>query len=238
MYKNKTILAIVPARGGSKGIPKKNLKKVNGIPLVCLAGLCAKKIQQIDRVIISTDSEEIRSVSRQYGLDSPFKRPKNISRDYTKDIDVLIHSLAKVEKIDNKKYDIVVLLQPTSPLRTPKQVYDSIKYLINKNYDSVWSVSETSDKFHPFKQLKINKQNSLEYFFYEGNKMLPRQQLNPTYHVNGIAYVLTRECIFNQKTRLGLKTGAFLIKEKYVNIDTIEDLQQVQKLFEKVHKNN
>ncbi len=233
MYKNKSILAIIPARGGSKGIPKKNLQKINGIPLVCLAGLCAKQISQIDRVIISTDCNEISSVSREYGLDIPFKRPKKISNNSTKDIDVLIHGLVKTEKIDKKKYDVVVFLQPTSPLRTPNQVLNCIKLLIKNNYDSVWSVSETPGKFHPFKQLKINKHDTLKYYLSEGNKMLPRQQLKQSYHVNGIAYVLTRECILDQKTRLGNKTGAFLIREKYVNIDTNYDLIEVRNFIEK-----
>ncbi len=238
MYKNKKILAIIPARGGSKGIPKKNLQKIKGIPLVCLAGLCAKSINQIDRVVISTDCDEISSVSKKYGLDVPFKRPKSISNNSSKDIDVLIHGLVETEKIDKIKYDIIVFLQPTSPLRTPKQVFNCVKLLIEKNYDTVWSVSKTPDKFHPFKQLKINEKKSLNYYLSEGNKMLPRQLLKPSYHVNGIAYILTRDCIIKQKSRLGHKTGAYLIKEKYANIDTNEDLIEIRKYLSKVRKKN
>ncbi len=229
MYKNKNILAIIPARGGSKGIPKKNLKKINGIPLVCLAGICAQKIKQIDRIIISTDCEEIAQVSKKYGFEIPFKRPKSISRDSSKDIDVIMHGLIKIEKIDNIKYDVIVFLQPTSPLRTPAQVFNCIKFLINESYDSVWTVSKTENKNHPFKQLRINDNKCLEYYLPEGNQILPRQDLPSSFHVNGIAYVLTRETVLEKKSRLGEKNGAYIIKNKYANIDTPEDLKQVRK---------
>ena len=102
--------------------------------------------------------------------------------------------------------------------------------LIDKKYDSVWTVSKTSDKFHPHKQLKLDKKGNLKYFFNEGNKMLPRQYLEPIYHVNGIAYALTRQCIIEQKSRLGRKNGAFITTEEYINIDEMSDIEKLKSL--------
>lgn len=231
MYQGKKILAVVPARGGSKGVPKKNLLPVNGSPIVCIAGSCAKKVKEIDCVVVSTDSDEIAAAAEAFDIEAPFRRPESISGDLTGDLEVLEHALKEMEKLKSTVFDVVVMLQPTAPLRTSSQVAKTIRKLINERLDAVWTVSPTETKYHPHKQLKISDGN-LDYCMPEGRKMLPRQSLEQVYHVNGVAYALTRSCIIDQKTRLGKSTGALIIKDMGVSIDTLEDFRLVEEILE------
>ncbi len=224
MIQDKTILAVVPARGGSKGVKLKNIQPINGIPLVALTGNIIRKIPQIDRAIVSTDHEEIAEVARQAGLDCPFKRPTYLSGDRVSDWDVVQHALLQCEKLDNTQYDIIVMLQPTSPFRTISHILTAINKLIDGQYDSVWTVSETDSKGHPLKQLVINN-NKLDYYDDKGKEIIARQDLTPVYHRNGVAYAMTRECIVEQKTIYGKKASALVIEEYMVNIDTEFDLK-------------
>ena len=148
MYKNKTILAIVPARGNSKGIKNKNLKKINGLSLVEHAGNILNKISWIDYSIISSDSSKIIKVAKKSNLKCFFKRPKDLSGDRISDYAVIKHAVHAFEKKQKIKIDIILLIQPTSPLREVKHIKDVIKKIIDKKLDSVWSVSKVDLKFH------------------------------------------------------------------------------------------
>ena len=120
------------------------------------------------------------------------------------------------------------MLQPTSPIRKRKQIIEILDFIIENNYDSVWTVSVTDLKFHPIKQLKIEK-GLLKYVMQEGYSLPTRQSLYNTYHVNGLVYAFSRDCIIKQKSRIGKKTAPFIIKEKVINIDTLEDFKEAEK---------
>ncbi len=224
MIENKKILAICPARGGSKGIPLKNLIPFLGIPLVARVGNLVSEISMIDRAIVSTDHPEIAEVARQSGLDAPFFRPEALSGDQISDAQVLIHALKEMERLDKVQYDIVIMLQPTSPLRRKEQVVQAIEMLIQGHWDAVWTVSETDSKHHPLKQLKVEA-DQLSYYDPDGHQIIARQQLTPLYHRNGVAYVITRNCLLDHKNITGKRTGALILPEYYVSIDTMWDLQ-------------
>lgn len=234
MINGLSVLVVVPARGGSKGIPLKNLRKVNGIPLVASVGNIIKSIPEIDRSIVSTDHEEIASVAEDAGIAAPFRRPKELSGDRISDIEVLTHALLEMELIDSVTYDIIVMLQPTSPLRKAKHVLDTIKMLVDGAWDAVWTVSETDSKSHPLKQLIVDK-NSLNYYDISGGEIIARQQLKPVYHRNGIAYAITRECLLNKKSIKGDRTGALVIKGDHISIDTERDLDLVEFILSSKH---
>lgn len=227
MFDNKTILAVIPARGGSKGIPRKNLRKLGGIPLVAIAGTLALQLPEIDRCIVSTDSNEIASVAAEFGIDSPFLRPEAISGDRVSDWAVLNHALQETEKKYGEYYDVIVMLQPTSPLRRAADVSGTIRMLIEGNYDSVWTVSQTDLKSHPLKQLVIHD-GLMEYWDPRGAGIIARQQLGSVYHRNGVAYAITRECLLEQKTLKGLRTGANVLSSNQISIDTEEDLTNAE----------
>ena len=233
MIDNKKILVIVPARGGSKGIKLKNIQKVGGVPLVARVGKLVKELNWIDRAVISTDHQTIAKIAKVSGLDVPFMRPEKISGDIISDWDVLNHALLEVEKFDNIIYDIIVMLQPTCPLRKPEHVTETVIKLIKGKYDAVWTVSETDSKAHPLKQLIIEN-DILKYYDPAGNNIIARQQLKPVYYRNGAAYAISRDCLVNKKSIKGERSSAIIIKDLLVNIDTQLDLDIANFIIKKL----
>jgi CMP-N,N'-diacetyllegionaminic acid synthase len=227
MRDGRRILAVVPARGGSKGVELKNLRPVCGRPLVAMVGDLVTSIGWFDRAVVSTDHDGIAEVAESSGLEAPFRRPESLSGDRIGDIDVLAHALSATEAADGTQYDIVVMLQPTSPLRTGVQVTATVDRLIKDDLDAAWTVSPTDLKYHPKKQLRIDD-DGLHYWDAQGSDIIARQQLSPVYHRNGAAYALTRECLLEQRNLMGHKSGAVIIDEPMISIDTLEDFDRVE----------
>jgi CMP-N,N'-diacetyllegionaminic acid synthase len=223
LVEDKSVLVVVPARGGSKGIKLKNLRKIGGISLVARVGMVVQELDMVDYAVVSTDHSEIAKVAKESGLEVPFFRPENLSGDRIGDVGVLTHALVECEKLNNQKYDIIVMLQPTSPLRTSEHVKNAIKALIVNKADAVWSVSETDSKGHPLKQL-VFENNEIDYYDPKGANIIARQQLVPTYHKNGIVYVMTRECLLDKKSIKGDRCIPLIIEEYVSNIDTELDI--------------
>lgn len=228
MLLEKRTLIVVPARGGSKGIPLKNLRQVAGRSLVAHAGELIRSLDWVDRAVISTDHERIMQAGVDVGLDAPFSRPPELSGDRIGDIEVLTHALKATEADDGRRYDIVVMLQPTSPLRRADQVTGCVRKLVEEGLDAVWTVSPTNLKYHPLKQLVIEGDGRMSLFDPRGAAIIARQQLAPVYHRNGAAYALTRECLLEQGTLLGENSGALVTETPMVSIDTEEDIARVE----------
>ncbi|MEI7597806.1 MAG: acylneuraminate cytidylyltransferase family protein [Aestuariivirga sp.] len=224
MFEGRRVLVVVPARGGSKGVKLKNLREVGGVPLVALAGHVAKALPWVDRAIVSTDHEGIAKVAEEAGLACPFLRPEDISGAIISDWQVLIHALTEMERIDAVTYDVVIMLQPTSPGRTPEHVTATMEHLVKGGFDAVWTLSETDSKAHPLKQLNVSPEGGLSYYDPAGAKIIARQQLTPVHHRNGIAYAITRQCLVDQKSIMGAKPGAVVVEGNLPNIDTELDL--------------
>jgi CMP-N-acetylneuraminic acid synthetase len=229
-YKGYNVLAVIPARGGSKGIPRKNLCKAGGISLVARAVKFTKALMWIDRVVLSTDDREIAEEGRKYGAEVPFLRPLELAGDTSKSVDVWRHALIEAEKYYNTTFDISILLEPTSPFREPRHVEEVVKKLVDGDYNSVLTVSETDSKSHPLKQMVI-KDNHVGYYDDAGKDIIARQQLTPVYHRNGVAYAVTRKCLVEQKTIIGSNASAVIIDEPLVNIDTEQDLKKAHFLL-------
>jgi len=224
MLKGKRLLAVVPARGGSKGIPLKNIVPLLGVPLVARVAKLVQKLGYFDRAIISTDHSEIAKVAREAGLDVPFYRPPELSGDLIGDVEVLTHALNEMERLDRVRYDVVVMLQPTSPLRKPTHVTAAITKLIDGGWGAVWTVSRTDSKNHPLKQLTFDN-DILDLYDPRGASIIARQQLSSVYHRNGAAYALTRECLLDQRTIMAKKWSAVIIEDPMISIDTMLDLE-------------
>ena len=205
----------------------KNLRTIRGRPLVALAGDIARNVPEIDRRVVSTDHPEIARVAQSAGLDAPFMRPADISGDRIGDWDVLVNALQETERADATTYDIVVMLQPTSPLRTAADVSGAIRMLVDGKYDSVWSVSATDSKAHPLKQLVV-RDGAMDYWDARGAQVIARQQLEPVFHRNGVAYAITRSCLLEQKTIKGARTGAYVVPGEHVSIDTEWDIALIE----------
>ncbi len=230
MIANQRILAVVPARGGSKGVPLKNIRPVCGLPLIAHAGQTIRAVPEIDRAVVSTDHEEIARVAREAGLAAPFFRPEELSGDRIGDLEVLEHALLASEAHYGVTFDIVTMLQPTSPLRRPEHVAACLQKLVDENLDAVWTVSPIDIKYHPLKQLVL-QDGLLSLFDERGRSIIARQQLTPTYARNGAAYALTRACLLEQRIVLGARCGAVVIEEPMVSIDTLADFETVERIL-------
>jgi len=232
MIKGKKTLVVVPARGGSKGIKLKNLQPLRGIPLVSIVGRVVKRLPWVDRAVVSTDHDDIAAAAEAEGLSAPFRRPEELSGDRIADWDVLHHALLACEELDGCRYDVVVMLQPTSPFRRPEHVTSTVERLLDGGFDAVWTVSETDSKAHPLKQLVI-KDDLLDYYDPAGAAIIARQQLKPVYHRNGVAYAMTRQCLEEQQTIKGKRTSYLIIDDPQVNIDTMDDFLYAEFLLDR-----
>jgi len=224
------ILVVVPARGGSKGVALKNLHPLAGKPLLWHTAELVRQLPWLDRAVVSTDHLLIRQTALDAGLDAPFMRPPELSGDRIGDIDVLAHALEATEADDGKRYDVVIMLQPTSPLRRAAEVTAALDKLLDERLDSVWTVSPTDLKAHPLKQLSIGPDGKLDFFDPRGADIVARQQLEPVYHRNGVAYVLRRS-LLEQGHLLGARAGALVIEDPQISIDTLEDISRVEGLL-------
>ncbi len=212
MYRTKKILAVITARGGSKSIPKKNIKKLAGKPLIAWTIEAAKKSRLLTRIIVSTDDEEIARVARRFGADVPFMRPTEFAQDTSTSMEVVQHALLWLKENAKEKYDYLMILQPTSPFRTAEDIDECIKLAVEKNADSVMSMKELDD-FAPKKIKKIKNGKILPYFENEGKESSRRQDLEKMYKRNCAIYLThTRHILCGDL--FGKKSHAYIMPEE------------------------
>ncbi len=222
MIKNKNILCLIPARSKSKGLPNKNIKKLNSIPLVGISIQTALKSKYIDDVILSTDCEKIAKIGTKYGAHVPFLRPKKLARDSSKSEDVILHALNFLEK----EYDYFVLLEPTSPFTTSNDVDEAIVELNkkSKNFDSIISVSQVVES-HPDFCYKLNKKKAITPYTLTDKKSQPRRQdISKLFFCDGSLYISSTSSFKKNKTFFHKKTLAKIMpKWKSIEIDDYID---------------
>lgn len=230
---NFNCLAVVPARGGSKGIPLKNLSKIGARTLIHIVGDLIGQLDWIDQAIISSDHPEMIKEGRQNGLDVIFERPRELSNDSASGIEVCRHAWREAERHFSQEFDLVILLEPTCPFRTPEQVERIARKLLFGNYDQVIGISQTDSKSHPFKQFFHDDLG--RFFFYEdrGKDITARQQLKPTFHRNGVAYAFSRDALKGTDDQLWMNWTGVIIDDLVVNIDTYFDLELARFLWSK-----
>lgn len=217
MYKNKKILAIIPARGGSKGIPQKNLQDLGGIPLIAWTIKEALKSESIDRLILSTDNQKIAETAKSFGCEVPFMRPVELATDESSTLDVIEHAILQLEE----QFDFLLLLQPTSPFRRVEHIEGIIEFAFKMNAKQAVSVSLV--KKHPALMYQIVANSELEPIFSQENKLTRRQDLSPVHEIDGAVYFSEISAFLNFKSFKGPGAKAFLMKN-YVNIDIDEPL--------------
>jgi len=217
MY-NKKILAIIPARGGSKEVPKKNIRLLAGKPLIAHSIEQAKKSKYISRVIVSTEDEKIFKIAREWSAEV-IKRPQELAKDDAPTIDVIIHVLDSLRKEEKYIPDVVVLLQPTSPLRTSKDIDDAIELFLNcQNCLSLVSVTEFDHP--PFWAMKIENKFLVSMFGGEYFRMR-RQELPKAYRPNGAIFIAPPKVLYEYRTFYTPKTLAYIMPpERSIDIDT------------------
>ena len=224
MFRNYKILCTICARGGSKGIPGKNKKIISGKALIAYTIEVAKECNYIDDYIISTDDEDIIKIANTYNIPAPFKRPEYLCKSNVSRIDAVIHAVKWVEKKWKKKYDIVVDLSATSPLRTVKDIKSAIELLINEKADNVFSVSPAYR--NPYYNMvedvngKIRKVKELNY------KVSKRQDAPVVYDMNDSINVWWKDILFKDRSNLNDNTKIYVMpRDRGIDIDDYFDLE-------------
>lgn len=226
------IVGLVPARGGSKGIHNKNITDLGGKPLIYYTLHEASKVSSIQRLFISTDSEIIRSICTELGFTIPFLRDKDLARDETKTVDVVLNVLDLLEKRFGEIYDYVCLLQPTSPFRIAEDIQRCVDIVLESGCDSVVSLAEV-DEPHPFKMKVINN-GIVEPFISGSDSSVPRQSLPPVYALNGAIYFCKTELLYNTHNFFSKNTVAYVMpSERSININNQMDLELAKVLLQK-----
>ena len=242
MIDKKNILAIIPARSGSVGIKNKNLAKIGKTNLLAQAIKICKQVKKIDKIIVSTDSKKISDEAKKNNIEVPFLRSRKNSTSKAKILDTIKETIIKTEKYYNNKYEIIMIIEPTSPLicvfgfeptkkkKKKSDLIDSMKKFMKLNLDSLWTISKVNLDYHPFKQLDL-KNNYIKFFFPESNKVTRRQQLKRSFIRNGACYIFKRDLIIKRNKIINQKTGYLLLKGEYVSIDDKNDLDNARIFF-------
>ena len=221
------LIALIPARSGSKGIKNKNIKLFCGKPLIQWSIEAALKTPLIDRVIVSTDSQDYASLSVKLGAEVPFIRPAKYALDDSPSIDTILHALDHIPEATN-----ILLLQPTSPLRDHKDIESIYAFWKSKPNQSIVSISKS--KMHPSWMYELNKDLTINSFSKE-IKAFRRQDLPDSYLINGAMYLASREFLLKEKSFISPDTLGFIMpKEKSIDIDDEKDWIYAETLMNQI----
>jgi CMP-N,N'-diacetyllegionaminic acid synthase len=223
------VLGLIPARGGSKSIPKKNVVPILGKPLIVYTIEAAQASQRLSRTVVSTDDVEIAAIAKEWGAEVPFLRPPELARDDTPALPVIQHAVRYLETVEGWRADMIAYLQPTSPLRRDVHIDAAIDLLISKAADSVVSVVPVPHQFNPVSIMCL-EEDHLVPFLSEAAPLLRRQDKPEVYARNGPAVlVCTYETVMRQNRLYGKRTLPLLMEhEESVDVDTAFDLALVE----------
>ncbi len=233
--KNQNVVAIIPARGGSKSIPRKNIRFLGGIPLLAYSIAAAKKSKFVDRIIVSTDDEVIADLAKEWGAEVPFLRPKELSEDTTTDFPVIEHAVRWLEINEDYRAEIVVQLRPTSPLRPPGLVDEAVLTLLTRpDADSVRAVTPSGE--NPYKMWRLENDETLQPLLnskhHEAYNM-PRQVLPPTLWQTGHVEVIRFQTIVKKQSLTGDIILPCVVPHEYaVDLDNLQQWAYAEYLIE------
>ncbi|HBT50413.1 MAG TPA: acylneuraminate cytidylyltransferase family protein [Caldanaerobacter subterraneus] len=235
MYRGKTILALIPARGGSKGVPRKNIRLLLDKPLIAYTIETALEVDFLDKIIVSTEDLEIAKISMEYGAEVPFLRPYELATDEAKSIDVVLHAMDWMEKHD-ETFDLILLLQPTSPFRNSEDIKTAFDIFFKKNAKAVVSVCEAEHS--PLWMNTLNDDLNMKDFIRKDILNKNRQELVKYYRINGAIYIAEWNYLKQNRTFFGNETYAYIMpKERSIDIDTEMDFKFAEFLI-KLQKAN
>lgn len=239
MYKGLRVLSITPARGGSKGVKGKNIRKVGALSLTGRVAELVSGLDWIDYGVLSTDDPTIRDEGVNHGLECPEFRPAELSGDAVAAIDVWHYEWLQAEKRNNVQYDICIYVEPTCPLRRAEHIEKTVAALVENDWDTAWTVSAIDLRHHPYKKLKITDDGVLERYDPRGDKIIARQQLETLFETNGVCYAATRRAIVEDKSLSGERCGAVDLEDDgpFVSIDSERDIEMCEFFLQHAIKN-
>lgn len=230
MYKDKKILAVIPARGGSKGVPRKNIIEVGGHPLIKYTIDCGKNSKYLDRTVISTEDLLIKRVAEENGGDVPFLRPKELAEDTSKTIDCIVHAVNTLKSM-GEEYDYVIILQNTVPLRKSWHVDEAIEMIVDSSERSLVSISEVDE--HPILMRTLNEDKTVKNLLHM-NSTMRRQDFPKFYKVDGAIAIQKIDAEFNLETSINDGKLGYVMERKYsTDIDNYLDIKIIEYYLEK-----
>ena len=225
------ILGFIPARGGSKGVFRKNIKLLDKKPLIQYSIDIGRASKEVDRLIVSTEDEQIAQISKSLGAEVPFLRPQSLATDSSPTIDSLVYT---VQKLKESGYlcDAILLLQPTSPFRSVQDIDTAVAIFKERNCDSLVSVTPVPDEYNPHWVFEETSDGFLEIATGENEIITRRQDLPKAYIRNGAIYITKSEVLLKKKSIYGKSIAFYVMNDKkQVNIDTIEDWKRAEKII-------
>jgi CMP-N,N'-diacetyllegionaminic acid synthase len=225
------ILGLIPARGGSKGVPRKNIKLLGGKPMLWYTVSAAKGARGLDRIVLSTDDLEIADVGKRCGVDVPFIRPAELGKDDTPTLPVIQHALNWLEK-RGAVYEAVCLLQPTSPFRGSRVIEKCLETFVETNADTLITLQPIPEKFHPAFVYFKSSEGWLHSCLGNDLAVVRRQDVKPAYVREGSVYIIRRETLMESSSLYGQRiVGYDMAVEQTVNVDTLEDWHYAERLW-------
>lgn len=228
---DKKIIVIIPARGGSKRFPRKNIHPLCGKPLISYPILAAKKAKSIDRVIVSTDDEEIAGISKFFGAEIPFMRPDELATDTSPVIDSIVYTVKTLEEREGYRADYAVLLQPATPLITGEQIDEAAGLVIEKNADSVVCVSPVDTINHPYNIREILEDGTIKFWQYDLHYDYLQKSKPKFYHAANL-WLSSYETLMNEHKLEGKKNYPVILDPLYsLDIDYRSDLEMIEAIM-------
>lgn len=230
-WNNRTVLAVVPARGNSKGVPRKNMQKVGGLSLIAHAARTIGELSWLDAAVLSTDDEEMAEEGRKHGLDVPFMRPPELATDTATSLDTWRHAWLESERHFEMRFDISLLIQPTNPLRRPDEVERTLRKLVEGGHQAAATVGKVPTDFSPARCMTLGDNGTLSFYSPDGAEVTRRQDFPPLYFRDGTCYAVTRECLVDRGHIVEEDCAAVLIDRFVVNIDEPFELELAEFLL-------
>jgi CMP-N,N'-diacetyllegionaminic acid synthase len=231
MWEGKRVIAVVPARSGSKGVVDKNMRQLDGVSLIGRAGMVLAELDYLDARVISTDSARYVEEGERYGLAAPFRRPAGLSGDGAGIVETMQHAVRESERHFSVHFDVVLIIEPTSPFRSAEDVTATVRHLVESGADSAVTVSRVPTKFHPDKLL-VERDGRLGFYTEAGKSIIGRQMLSDGPLLkNGLCYAITRECLMDNSAVFTDDTVAVVVEREVVNVDDEMELAWAELLL-------
>lgn len=235
MYQDKTFLAIIPARSGSKGLPNKNIKELCGKPLIAWSIEAGLESKYIDEVVVSTDSQEYANIAKKYGAKTPFLRPQELSLDASTTFESIKHTIDFYQNNLKKRFDYIVLLEPTSPLRESQDIDQAIEMLFsNQNADAIVGICKTESQNPVFLVKLLSQTQTIEGYVNKDFSPIRRQDISELYFFEGTIYISKTSTLLQYKNFYHHKTMGYVVpKWKSLEVDDDDDFTMVEAMINK-----
>ena len=225
------VLGLIPARGGSKGVPQKNIRLVRGKPLIAWAIECGLASPAIDHLIVSTDSEKIAEIARQWGAEVPFLRPSELAEDTTPMLPVMQHAIVEAEKYYENAVGVLILLDPTAPLRTVDDIENSLRLFRNSDCSAV--ISGNAARRSPYFNMVVPEDGYVRIAISNRRAIGCRQDSPPVFDLNTVVWIYSRSALMQERSRIPQKTVLYEVPaERAIDLDTELDFKILQSFMD------